>query len=299
MSPRKILAGAFLLLGLASAAVFSQDWAGDVDIGSLDIAQVRADYSLWTLLSASVAKGANAKSKVQVEAYYINPITYVHLRGSENGVLKSPEQLKAEIKQVFDAYSLVYVLLKTPDDEKLIAGEDWKFLIVTLGNTEFAPRESNRPAQSWSSDTAAHSTKPRFCCSSTSSRGAPREPSMSPRETTWSPRTRLAGSSRKPSGLREPGPPGPQPRIPGRSSPSRSSSACCSFCWRRLSSLLVPAKHGTGRRPEPTERAHERDFGLPERGAHSEELRGSAACTCACATKCTAARRNGRGIIPC
>ncbi len=147
MSPRKILAGAFILLGLASAAVFSQDWAGDVDIGSLNIAQVRADYSLWTLLSASVAKGANAKSKVQVEAYYINPITYVHLRGSENGVLKSPERLKEEIKQVFDAYSLVYVQLKTPDDEKLIAGEDWKFLIVTLSNTEFAPRrvESTSP----------------------------------------------------------------------------------------------------------------------------------------------------------
>jgi hypothetical protein len=137
-----MLAGACLLLWLcAGTAVHSQDnWAQDVDLDSLDVAQVRADYSLWTLLSACVAKGANAKSKVQVEAYYINPVTYVHLRGSENGTLKSPEKLKAELKEVFGSQAVIYVLLKTPDDDKLIAGEDWKFQIVTMGNAELEPR---------------------------------------------------------------------------------------------------------------------------------------------------------------
>lgn len=142
MSPRKIIAVVFLLMCLASAAaVYSQDyWARDVDIGSLDIPQIRTDYSLWTLLSACGAKGANAKSKVQVEAYYINPITYVHLRGSENGVLKSPEQLKVELTEVFDSHSVIYVLLKTPDDEKLVVSEDWRFQIRTLGKADYEPR---------------------------------------------------------------------------------------------------------------------------------------------------------------
>ncbi len=134
------MAGASVLMWLACAAYTQEYWAKDVDIASLDVAQVRADYSLWTLLSASAAKGTNARSKVQVEAYYINPLTYVHLRGSENGVLKSPELLKAELKKVYDAYSVIYVLLKTPEDEKLIVGEDWKFKIVTHGNAEFEPR---------------------------------------------------------------------------------------------------------------------------------------------------------------
>ncbi len=134
------MAAASLAMWLACAAAFTQEWAADVDIASLDVAQVRADYSLWTLLSASAAKGSNARSKVQVDAYYINPVTYVHLRGSENGTLKSPERLKAEMKGIYDSFSVVYVLLKTPEDEKLVAGQDWKFKIVTLGKSEFEPR---------------------------------------------------------------------------------------------------------------------------------------------------------------
>ncbi len=134
------MAAASLAMWLACAAAFTQEWAADVDIASLDVAQVRADYSLWTLLSASAAKGSNARSKVQVDAYYINPVTYVHLRGSENGTPKSPERLKAEMKGIYDSYSVIYVLLKTPEDEKLVAGQDWKFKIVTLGKSEFEPR---------------------------------------------------------------------------------------------------------------------------------------------------------------
>ncbi len=142
MSPRKIVAGAIALMWLAAGvASYSQEyWAKDVDIDSLDIAQIRSDYSLWTLLSACAAKGANTKGKVQLEAYYINPITYVHLRGSENGVLKPPEQLKAELKQVFDSHSVIYVLLKTPDQEELINSEDWSFQIRTLEKAEYESR---------------------------------------------------------------------------------------------------------------------------------------------------------------
>jgi hypothetical protein len=141
MSTRKMLTGAFLLMWFASgAAVYSQQyWANDVDVRSMDIPQVRADYSLWTLLSACGAKGANTKGKVLLEAYYINPITYVHLRGSQDGELKSPEQLKAELTEVFDSHSVIYVLLKTPDDEKLILSEDWKFQIRTLGKADYEP----------------------------------------------------------------------------------------------------------------------------------------------------------------
>jgi len=106
-------------------------WIQDVDIGSLNIDEALQSYSPWTLLADSVAKSATSRGKVQVEAHYVNPITYLHLRGGGAEGQAGREERRRDLQAIFGKYTVFYVLLKTPDDEDLVKADDWKVAVKT------------------------------------------------------------------------------------------------------------------------------------------------------------------------
>ncbi len=141
---KTLAACGFFLTVLLVGSAYAQTrpfWAQSIDIRSLDITESRKNYSLWSLLAESVAKSANSRSKAQVEAYFINPVTYIQLRGSTSDALKSPEEMKKELEEVYGRYSVFYVLLKTPDDERLVAADGWKVALRTTRKKEYSPEK--------------------------------------------------------------------------------------------------------------------------------------------------------------
>ena len=145
---KALVAVGVAVLLLLSVQALAQDrpfWAEDIDVHSIDVAEAIRSYSLWGLLAESVAKSTNPRSRVQVEAYYVNPITYIHLRGG--GAQQSPEELRNELSEVYGRYRVFYVLLKTSDDPRLVGADDWRFGVRTTENRELEPEriESAEP----------------------------------------------------------------------------------------------------------------------------------------------------------
>jgi hypothetical protein len=140
----------FIILGLHG---YSQEeeiplWAQDLDISEMDIEQIRIDYSLWNLLSEceTLIEG-KSKKDAEIAAYYINPLTYIHLRGSRDDELIPPETLRDEMEEVYNTYFVFYIILKSEENEEIIKSEDWKFTLVAEGKREVEPEniEASEP----------------------------------------------------------------------------------------------------------------------------------------------------------
>jgi len=113
-------------------------WAQDVDISSLNIDEALQNYSPWTLLADSVAKSTTSRGKVQVEAHYVNPITYLHLQGGSAEGQTGTEERRRELRDIYGKYIVFYVLLRTPDDQELLKPDDWRVSVKTTGGKELA-----------------------------------------------------------------------------------------------------------------------------------------------------------------
>ncbi len=145
----RALLGPGLLLALAAlpipigvqaqeAQAAAKVWAEDPNPDSLDIETVRRDFSLWGLLSESTVR-KDLKESIKAEVAYINPITYVHLVDQESGGTDSPEAMKEKLREVFGAYTLFYVVLKSETNPRLIGPDDWKIAVRNAGKKELLP----------------------------------------------------------------------------------------------------------------------------------------------------------------